>query len=140
MVVGRVVSRLGDGGTFRLGIILAALGLGGAAAAPSVPIFVLCLIPAALGSGMAIPTLLSLISQAVPPAYQGSLQGVTSSLEGLARVVGPLWGNGALALSPLLPFGSAALVLAAIGVASSVYVQRLARSHAHTESASERVG
>jgi DHA1 family tetracycline resistance protein-like MFS transporter len=140
VLVERLTRRLGDGRAFQVGITMAAVGLGGASVAPSVVLFVLCLIPAAVGSGITIPTLLSVLSRAVPPAYQGSLQGVTTSLEGLARILGPLWGNGALAFSPLLSFGSAALILGAIGVASSLYVQRLSQSDVRTESASERVG
>ncbi|MCS7169746.1 MAG: MFS transporter, partial [Candidatus Kapabacteria bacterium] len=139
-LVGWLARRIGDGRAFRLGVIIAAFGLGGAAVMPSVPLFLLCLVPAAVGSGVAIPSLLSVLSRATPAAYQGGLQGVATSLEGLARVVGPLWGNGGMAFSPIVPFGSAALVLFAVGIVASQYVQRLTQVHAHTESISERVG
>ncbi len=140
VLVGRVTRRLGDGRTFWLGVLGAAVGLGGAALAPSVPVLLAFLIPAAIGSGLAIPSLLSVLSRITPPAYQGSLQGVTTSLESLARIVGPLWGNSVVALSPVLAFGSAALVLALMGIGAMAYVQRLPRFHVAAESLSERVG
>ncbi|MCS7176337.1 MAG: MFS transporter [Candidatus Kapabacteria bacterium] len=138
-IVGPVARRLGDGNAFWVGSLLAAVGLGTAVLAPSVPLFMLCVVPAALGSGMAIPTLLSVLSRVTPSAYQGSLQGVTTSLEGLARILGPLWGNGSMALSPLLSFGSAAVVLAAVGLAAIPYVQRLPQVHESSQGSAERM-
>lgn len=139
-LVGPVVRWIGDGRAFWIGVLIAALGLGGAAVVPSVELFTACLIPAAIGSGVAIPTLLSLISRTTPAEYQGSLQGVTTSLESLARIIGPIWGNGSLALSSLLAFGSAALVLVGVGVAASWYVQRMSSVHGAAEGLSERMG
>jgi DHA1 family tetracycline resistance protein-like MFS transporter len=139
-LVGRVTRRIGDGRAFWVGVLLAAVGLGSASAMPSVWLFLLCLVPAAVGSGIAVPSLLSLLSRTVPPAYQGGLQGVTGSLESLARIVGPLWGNGVMVFSPVLSFGSAALVLALIGVSARQYVQRLRQLDVRPEGVSEHVG
>lgn len=139
-LVGPLTRRLGDGRTFWIGVLVAALGLGSAAVMPSVPLFILSLVPAALGSGIAVPTLLSMMSRAIPPAYQGSLYGVTSSLESLARIVGPIWGNGSMAIGLFLPFGSAAAILAAVGIAAARYVPQMQYAHATSESLSEPLG
>lgn len=140
-LVGLLTRWLGDGRAFWSGVFVAAVGLGGAAVVPSVPLFILCLVPAAIGSGIAVPTLLSMMSRAVPPALQGSLYGVTSSLESLARIVGPIWGNGSMAFGLFVPFGSAALALAAMGVAAVRYVHQTRHlTYAPSESLSEPLG
>jgi DHA1 family tetracycline resistance protein-like MFS transporter len=111
-LVGPVVRRFGERRVLPAGLLLASLGLFIAAAARSVPVFVLALLPGATGVALAIPTLTSLISQAAPADEQGRIQGVSSALEGLGRSVGPVWGNGVLQLhSEGASFASAAAVL-----------------------------
>ncbi|MBL8046600.1 MAG: MFS transporter [Anaerolineales bacterium] len=77
---------------------------------------------AALGSGLAIPTLSGLISRAVPAQEQGRLLGGLHVLLGLAMIVGPaLSGVAYEALGPeLLPWLGAALC----GVAAGVFFGR----------------
>jgi DHA1 family tetracycline resistance protein-like MFS transporter len=111
-LIGPTVARLGERGTLALGLALGAVGLGTVAFADSVLVFYAALVPAAVGIGLAGPSLSSLLSQAVQGDEQGRLQGVASSLESLGRTVGPIWGSGALAqLGDSAAYGSAAFVL-----------------------------
>lgn len=50
----------------------------------------------ALGTGLITPFLFSLISEKVPIQEQGRLNGVASSLESVARILGPICGNSLL--------------------------------------------
>ncbi len=67
----------------------------------------------AIGSGITIPSLSSLISRGVGPDQQGGIMGANQSLGSLARVLGPLWGGFTFgALSRSAPYWSAALLMA----------------------------
>ena len=111
-VVGRVSRALGDRRTLVTGLGLAALGLAGAALARTVPMFIVALAPAALGMGLASPTLLSLISTSVPPGEQGLAQGAAGALESLGRTAGPVFGNSMLQhFGEGSAYGAGALVL-----------------------------
>jgi len=46
-----------------------------------------------LGTGLLIPTSLSLLSKVTPDNEQGAILGINQSLSALARVLGPLWGG-----------------------------------------------
>lgn len=46
-----------------------------------------------LGTGLLIPTSLSLLSKVTPDHEQGAILGINQSLSALARVFGPLWGG-----------------------------------------------
>jgi len=111
-VVGRVSRALGDRRTLVTGLGLAALGLAGAALARTVPLFIVALAPAALGMGLASPTLLSLISTSVPRGEQGLAQGAAGALESLGRTAGPVFGNSMLQhFGEGSAYGAGALVL-----------------------------
>jgi len=116
-LVGPVVHRYGERPTLTGGLVVAALGLGLVAFAPTVPLFLAGLVPSSVGVGLAGPSLTALLSQAVDPSEQGRLQGVSSSLESLGRTVGPVWGNGTLSAFGETPaYASAALVLLLLAV------------------------
>ena len=116
-VVGPVTRRFGDKGTLICGLVCATAGLAIGAMAHSVPIFVVGLIPAALGMGLCNPTLISLISRSVGANEQGLVQGAAGSLESLGRTVGPVWGNAVLErFGEGTAYGAAALVFAATTV------------------------
>ncbi len=111
-LVGPAAKRLGERKMMILGLALAGLGLAWASTIYRAPLFVVALLPSAVGAGLAQPALISLLSRAVAPEEQGRLQGVSSSLESLGRALGPVWGNGTLgAFGEGVAFGSAALVL-----------------------------
>ncbi|MDQ7820161.1 MAG: MFS transporter [Armatimonadota bacterium] len=121
-LVGPVVRRLGERRTLVVGLLLAGGGLAVASGTHRVAPFVLALVPAAVGAALATPALTSLISLSAPPGEQGRVQGVASSLEGLGRAIGPVWGNGLLgAVGETAAFGSAAgVILVTAGLAARV--------------------
>jgi DHA1 family tetracycline resistance protein-like MFS transporter len=107
-----VVRRLGDKTTFRIGLAFGAVGLAGAALAHSVTMFVLALVPLALGIGFGHPTMASLVSLAAAGDEQGRVQGAASAVESLGRTVGPIWGNSSLQhLGESAPYMSAAVLI-----------------------------
>lgn len=115
-LVGRVVHALGEKPTLLLGIALNIVGLTGAAFTHSLALFYLLVGIATIGGSIGLPCLTSLISQSATASEQGRIQGVAGSLESLARIVGPIWGNGALHYSDALPYTSAAGLLIVAGL------------------------
>ncbi len=109
-VTGRVVVQLGERRTLLMGLGLNSTGLLVAALTHSIPLFLLMASVAAVGGALALPCFTSLLSQAAGADEQGRVQGVAGSLESLARIVGPIWGNGLLHYSDILPYASAALI------------------------------
>jgi len=91
-----IVRRAGDKSTFIAGIVFSCLGLVGAALAHSVGLFVLALVPLAIGMGFGHPTVSSLISRAGRGDEQGRVQGAASAVESLGRTLGPVWGSASL--------------------------------------------
>ena len=112
VLVGPVVARAGRTRTLAIGLLFAAVGWGGSALTHSLPVFVLMLVPGAIGIGLCNATLSSLISNAAGPHEQGRVQGAAGALESLGRTIGPVWGNGALQLfGEGKAYGSAAIAL-----------------------------
>jgi DHA1 family tetracycline resistance protein-like MFS transporter len=110
--VGPIVEALGERRTLIVGLLLAAAGWGGSALTHSVPVFVLMLVPGAIGTGLCNATLSALVSNAASPREQGRVQGAAGALESLGRTFGPVWGNGSLqVLGEGAAYGSAAIVL-----------------------------
>ena len=91
-----IVKRAGDKATFVAGILFSVAGLIAGALAHSVPLFVLALVPLAIGIGFGHPTVSSLISRAGRGDEQGRVQGAASAVESLGRTLGPVWGSASL--------------------------------------------
>jgi DHA1 family tetracycline resistance protein-like MFS transporter len=109
-----IVHRLGDKSTFMAGLLFTALGLVSAALVHSVTMFVIALVPIALGIGFGHPTMSSLVSRAGGADEQGRVQGAAGAMESLGRALGPVWGNASLQrFGDSMPYFSAA---ACIGV------------------------
>lgn len=89
VLVGRVVKRIGDRATMILGLFGGAAGLACMGLAPSGWAFAAALLPNALW-GLAMPTLLSLMTQRVSESEQGQLQGANMSVASVAGVLSPL--------------------------------------------------
>jgi DHA1 family tetracycline resistance protein-like MFS transporter len=107
-----VVRRLGDKPTFLTGLAFAGLGLVITAAAHSVTMFAVALVPLALGMGFGHPTMTSLVSRVARGDEQGRVQGAAGAVESLGRTIGPVWGNSALQhLGDSTPYLSAAALL-----------------------------
>ena len=112
VLVGHVVALLRPRRTLAIGLASASIARGGSAVTYSLPIFVLMLVPGALGIGLCNATLSTLISNAAGPHEQGRVQGAAGALESLGRTIGPVWGNGALQLfGEGKAYGSAAIAL-----------------------------
>jgi DHA1 family tetracycline resistance protein-like MFS transporter len=113
-VVGPVTRVLGDGRTLVVGLACATTGLAVGSLAASIPVFVLALVPTALGMGLCNPTLTALISRSVGPTEQGLVQGAAGAVESLGRSGGPIWGNVVLEhYGEGTTYGAAAVVFAA---------------------------
>ena len=95
-LIGRAVAAYGERRVLVAGLAFAALGIGLAAASRSVTMFVVALVPVALGMGFCNPTLASLLSRSADPSDQGKVQGTAGALESLGRTIGPVMGNGLL--------------------------------------------
>jgi len=113
-VVGRVVAAIGERRTFVLGLLASVIGLGGAAVAPGVPLFLFMLTPLAVGSALCTPSIAALISRQASVAEQGTIQGAASALESLGRTIGPVWGTVVMQrLGDSAAFGLGSVLLAA---------------------------
>jgi DHA1 family tetracycline resistance protein-like MFS transporter len=122
-----VVRRIGEKSTLVGGLFLAAAGLAAASVARTVPIFVIALVPASVGAGLASPALVALLSHIASPAEQGRVQGVASSFESLGRIAGPIWGNGMLGwFGEGAAYLSAAVLLAVVAVIATGLAPRAA--------------
>ena len=95
-LVGIAVAKLGVLRTFLIGLALAAVGWGIVAAASTVPVFLVALIPAGVGVGLCNASIVTLVSHSGSRDEQGTVQGAAGALESLGRAVGPVWGHGAL--------------------------------------------
>jgi DHA1 family tetracycline resistance protein-like MFS transporter len=127
MLVGPVVHRFGARPTLTAGLLFAASGWMGGALTHSVPVFVMMLVPSALGIGLCNATLTTLVSNAAAPREQGRVQGAAGALESLGRTLGPVWGNGALqAFGEGKAFGSAAALLVGAALLTRLYQPRIA--------------
>jgi DHA1 family tetracycline resistance protein-like MFS transporter len=121
-MVGPVVRRIGERRMLTIGLIFAAIGWGGSAMTHSISIFLMMLVPGALGIGFCNPSLISLVSGAGGKHEQGRVQGAAGSLESLGRALGPVWGNGMLQwFGEGAAYYSAALVLIVTAVLSTRY-------------------
>ena len=114
-----IVKKTGDKAMFIAGALFSIAGLVAAAAAHSVTMFALSLVPLAFGMGFGHPTVSSLVSRAGRGDEQGRVQGAASAVESLGRTIGPVWGNASLdRYGEATPFysGAAFLVLALLVV------------------------
>lgn len=89
VLVGRLVARLGERWTMRIGIVSVGLGFLLQAVAPAQGVFVAAIPFVALG-GLTSPALQAVLSKRVDASAQGRLQGAISSLRGVAGMIGPL--------------------------------------------------
>ena len=121
LLVGRVVTRVGEHRLAPAAIALLSVGLGFVALAPGIPALAAACGIVAIGMGFQSPSMLSVISQLSDPADQGSVLGVSQSLGSLARIVGPLWGGFVFdRFGHAAPFISAAVLMSIACVLSLV--------------------
>lgn len=116
-----VVSRLGESGALRLGLVLDAVGLAILADLHSIVTLAPAVVALTIGQGLITPTLAAIVAGRVPADRRGGVLGVQQATGGLARVVGPVVGGVTFAqLSPSAPYViGAALALLAVGVVAT---------------------
>lgn len=129
LLVGPVVKQVGERGAVLLGASMGALGFLIYALAPTGPIYMIG-VPIFAMASFVNPGLQALMSRRVGPAFQGHLQGISQSIQGIASVVGPpLFGlsfafavrhDASLHLPGLPILISSALLLAAFGLSLRV--------------------
>jgi MFS transporter, DHA1 family, tetracycline resistance protein len=120
LLIGPVVRRLGERRSVLLGLVAETIGYAGYGLAPSGVWFIAAIPFGALG-GLYSASAQTLMAHRVGAEEQGELQGASSSLMGLAGIVGPGLFSGAFAFAlasvaetlPGLPFVLAALLTAA---------------------------
>ena len=93
VLIGRLVKKFGELKLVVIGLFSMIFGLGLLPFSPSLRYLLLTLVILTFGSGVANPSITSLISQVTGAEYQGGILGVTQSLASLARILGPAWGG-----------------------------------------------
>lgn len=116
----RLVARLGEPRLIACCLAIAALGYAGLGLSQGLTLLLTCLSLVALANSALRPSLLGLLSQAVSPARQGQVFGVTQSLQSLAMIAGPLIAGGLIERGWLTGWGlaCAAALLLALGATS----------------------
>lgn len=124
MLVGPVVKRLGDRRTMVLGLGWGAIGVACMGLAPTGWLFVAAMLPNSLW-GLAMPTLLALMTRRVSESEQGQLQGANNSVGAIAGIVSPIFFGAVYSLSagpgaPVPFIGTAFLIAAAVLAGAAV--------------------
>ncbi len=104
VVVRIVTPKWGEVRMLRFGLLLMAPVL---AMVPFFPLWIPALLTVVLlgiSNGLAGPAINSLVSRNAPSSVQGGIFGITQSLGGLARVIGPLISNPLFAWRPYAPY------------------------------------
>jgi DHA1 family tetracycline resistance protein-like MFS transporter len=123
LLVGRVVARLGEWMTLRLGLVVLGLGLAGLAAGGHVISLSLAACAVALGNGLFSPSLHALLGEHATPGRTGASLGLASSAGSLGRVLGPAGAGLAFdGLGPGSPalFGAVLVLVLALAVGAIV--------------------
>ncbi|MGC4026367.1 MAG: TCR/Tet family MFS transporter [Mesorhizobium sp.] len=137
VLVGPIVSRLGDRKTMVMGLACGALGIAIMGAAPTSFWYLFALLPNALW-GLAMPTLQSLMTRLVGESEQGQLQGANMSVGSIAGIVSPLFFGAVYAFtvkpdSPLPYAGLSYFIAAAILLAGALVGWYVARNAVRAE-------
>jgi MFS family permease len=111
------------------GILLLIPSLGLMPFSPGLAVLMILSGVMAFGSGINTPSLTSLISRSGSAEEQGGIMGITQSLGGLARVVGPLWGGLTFdVIGFSAPYWTAAILMAGAGLLAIFILRRPAES------------
>jgi predicted MFS family arabinose efflux permease len=128
VVVHRVVARVGEAATLRLGLLLNGAGLAVLPFVHSWALLALALLFLTSGQGLVTPTLAATVAGRAPDDQRGAALGAQQSAGGLARIVGPILGG--LAFERIGVGAPYVVGVALVGVAAAV----LTRSHASAAS------
>lgn len=132
-LISRLVRWFGEARLAVAGMALMALAFGLIAAAPAAWALYPAVALLSVGSGMATPSLTSLISRRVSPMEQGSVLGGVQAFTSLAMVIGPLIAGLLFDIvAPAAPYlAGVALIAGAAVVLAAALRPELARSTAH---------
>ncbi|EFO79314.1 major facilitator superfamily MFS_1 [Oscillochloris trichoides DG-6] len=112
----KLLPRFGEPRLAVMGLGLMTFGFAMIAAAPAAWMLYPALGVLAAGSGMATPSITSMISRSVAPEAQGSILGGVQSFNSLMMVAGPLFAGTIFDLiGPAAPYVSGALIVSAAG-------------------------
>lgn len=113
-LVRRAVDRWGDFGTLMAGLSLSAIGFFGLSVASGTVEVYLMIAILALGVGLSLPTMASLVSQRAFSHEHGAMLGAAQAAGALGQVAGPLWAGLMFDhVGPGMPFSSGAVFVAA---------------------------
>jgi len=125
LLVGKLVSSLGERTVLMIGLVTTAVGLGALSVATNVPLLLVALLPLSLGAGLVFATTPALISMAVGESDQGAALGITASVGGLARIAAPLGATALFqAIGPGAPLAVGAVMFAACAAGLAVVLSR----------------
>ena len=88
-LIGRLVKSLGEARLVQVSFFIATVGLGGLAFTYSIPLLLLVSALASIGTGALRPAITSLITQNAGRAEQGTVLGLTQSLNSISQIVAP---------------------------------------------------
>lgn len=127
-VLGRVVKRLGEVRTLRLGVVSIATGLAAIPWASNLVVLWVVVLLVPVGTALLFPATTSMVSQSSPRGEVGQNLGVQQSFGGVSRMVGPLWATAAFQyVSIQSPFWIAAGLMAVV----LLITLRVPRSEGH---------
>lgn len=124
-LVGRLSKRFGESRLATIGIFISAVALGLTTQVQTyvgmaiiVPFF-------AIGSGLAYPSIIAMISRSVGAEQQGATLSIGQGMAAFGRVLGPLWGTWLFGYyAPTTPYWVGSGIMLLVGVAAAVYLRR----------------
>ena len=128
-LIGRLTRAFGERRLLVAGILLQGVALAALPFARGVSGLLIASAPLALGSGLATPSIMSLLSRFSRAEDQGGTLGIGQSASALGRIAGPLAGTLAFATWHAAPYlGGAALMGLALAVAATLTPPRAAEA------------
>jgi predicted MFS family arabinose efflux permease len=124
-LIGPLTRRFGEKRLLVAGSLLQGVALAALPFANGVSGLLLATAPLALGSGLASPSIMSMLSRLSRAEDQGGTLGIGQSASALGRIVGPLAGTTSFSAWQAAPYlGGAALMVMGAAVASTVSVPK----------------
>jgi DHA1 family tetracycline resistance protein-like MFS transporter len=90
-LIGRLVKKFGEAKLIRAGFLTAAIGLTALAFTYTLPALLVFAALAAAGTGVLRPAITSLLTQKTPRSEQGTVLGLTQSINSLSQIVAPFF-------------------------------------------------
>ena len=124
--LGKMVDKFGEPRLSRIGMVCLAAGLGGMAAAPTIPLLAAAVFFVPLGAAFTFPCVTGLLSRVVPQHERGLYMGVQQTFGGVGRFIGPLYAGFAFDhLGKTVPYYTAAVIVLAtislgVGIEKSI--------------------